>query len=106
MPARFEGDADALRFQVEWTVQQVLSARRRVAAEREAEGDSLRRDGDTAAAHEAYAAAREQYRAARDLTREFRSGSVAAFEDELTRLASKLGERSRRDADPSAASAH
>lgn len=80
---RFDGNPDALRFQIEWAVQNCLNARERAAQAALDQGDSHRKSSDDEAANDAYERARQQLRQARDLTREFRSGSPATYESAL-----------------------
>ncbi|WP_136716227.1 PH domain-containing protein [Halorientalis salina] len=80
---RFDGDPDALRFQIEWLVQNRMNAHERAAEEAVARGDDHRENGDAAAAREAYETARDHVEQARDLAGEYRSGEPERYEDAL-----------------------
>lgn len=84
---RFDGDPDALRFQMEWLVQNRMNAHERAADLAIARGDTRREDGDEVTAQEAYERARDHVGRARDLAREFRSGSPDRYDDALQKIA-------------------
>ncbi|MFB6083854.1 MAG: PH domain-containing protein [Halorientalis sp.] len=82
----FEGDPDALRFQVEWAAQKLVEAHRTVADAARERGESAREAGDGATAREAYGRARDHYESARQVAAEFRSCDPERFERALDEL--------------------
>ncbi|MFD1585490.1 PH domain-containing protein [Halorientalis brevis] len=80
---RFDGDPAALRFQIEWLVQNCLNAHERAAEQAVRAGEEYREQGDDEAGRNAFERAREHLRRARDLAREFRSGVPARYETAL-----------------------
>jgi len=87
--AAFEGDADALRMQIEWVVATLVRTRRRLATRLESRGDACRdrTDADRAADH--YGAAAEQIAAARGLAAEYAAGDETALDEHASRLRAK-----------------
>src|SRR6056297_10471 len=83
---RFDGDPAALRFQIEWLVQNCLNAYERAAEQAVRAGEESRERGDDQAGRDAFDRARERLRRARDLAREFRSGTPARYEAALERI--------------------
>jgi len=80
---RFDGDPAALRFQIEWLVQNCLNAHETAAEQAVRAGEEYRERGDDQSGRDAAERAREQLRQARDLAREFRSGSPERYEAAL-----------------------
>jgi hypothetical protein len=91
-PDRFDGDADALRMQVEWAAGNLLDADRRAAKGAESRGDDHRSADDHDAAREAYETARSYLQEARSVAAEFRTGSTEAIDEALARLDGKLAD--------------
>lgn len=85
----FDGDADALRMQIEWVVANVVSERERLAADLESEGDNHRQAGNYDQASDRYEAAAEQVAMARRLARQYRTGDAGTLTDRLGRLREK-----------------
>jgi len=82
----FDGDPNALRFQVEWAAQKLVAAHETVAETARDRGEAARETGDGATATEALDRAREHYEAARRVAAEFRSCDPERFERALARL--------------------
>lgn len=87
---RFDGDPAALRFQIEWLVQNCLNGHEMAAERAVSEGDQHTESGDEQSASDAYERAREHLRRARDLSREFRSGSPDRYETALETVYQKV----------------
>ena len=85
----FDGDYDALRWQVEWVVGELLAAHERVIERAERRGDDAV-DTDPEGAAEAYRVARGNAESAAAVAGEFRSGSPATYRAASDRLAEKL----------------
>ncbi|WP_336002468.1 PH domain-containing protein [Halorientalis halophila] len=82
----FDGDPEALRFQVEWAAQKLAAAHGERAEQAVDRAESARKDGNAAAADAAYDEAREHYDRARRVAAEFRSPDPEEYErarDEL-----------------------
>jgi len=82
----FDGDPDALRFQVEWAAQKLVAAHETVAETARDRGEAARETGDAATARETLDRARAHYEAARQVAAEFRSCDPERFERALDRL--------------------
>jgi hypothetical protein len=87
--ADFDGDAEGLRMQIEWTVANVVRHRRVVAAGLEAEGDDHAVSGNPEQARDHYAAAADQIAMARRLAAQYRAGNAEALAERLGRLRRK-----------------
>ncbi|PSP86276.1 hypothetical protein BRC83_01005 [Halobacteriales archaeon QS_1_68_17] len=94
--ATFDGDTDALRFQISWIVGRLLAARRSYAAELVGDAEAATRDDRPERAHQLLTAAAEQLGAARDLSREYRTGDPAEVEREIRTIERKLDRTDRR----------
>jgi len=84
---RFDGDPDALRYQVEWTAANLVEARGVRAHDAEQRGDEV---AGTTATREAYERAHEELAAAHDVACEFRAGNEDAIATARDRVAEKL----------------
>ncbi len=91
--ADFDGDADALRLQIEWVVAVIVRLRRAVAAGLEDDGDEDAMSGNPDQARDRYDTAVDQLVRARRLAVQYRAGDADALADWADRLRTKRDER-------------
>lgn len=84
---RFAGDTETLRERVEAVVDEIVSTRRTLAAERRAAGDEFADEESYARARQRYAQARGQLERARAVADELKPDVVAALDDEIDAVA-------------------
>lgn len=86
----FDGDADALRLQIEWVVANLVRERCRLAARLQAAGEDHRVSGSAIQARDHYCAAADQIAMARRLATQYRAGDADALSSRLARLRREL----------------
>jgi tetratricopeptide (TPR) repeat protein len=88
--ARFAGDTDALRLQIEWLAAAVIRHHRRLAARYESEGDIFRTRDAESVALDRYETAAAHLRAADRLASQYLAGDAVAIRDRLAWVVTKL----------------
>lgn len=86
----FDGDADALRMQVEWLVGRVVGLRCRLADRYESEGEAYRAEGAESVALDRYETAWLHLDSAERLARQYLAGDAGALRERKRQLASEF----------------